>query len=254
MALTAVDYHVLEALHKASLLPPKPAVIELGESEWYGEAELAALIENVVTDPSRRAELEKRLAAVRPDDRYRAWRLAKLFYAAFLDYRELVAIDFHGTPEARPIDLNHAVDLGQRFEVVIDGGTAEHVFNVAQFFTTCHELAAPGGLILHHNPFRGWLEHGFYNFNPTFYWDVAAANRYDMLMLVYTEVQPLRIEQLFGRERIIEMARGGQLGANAMLYAVYRKPAEDAPFAMPRQAYYANALNEQMARAWSEVR
>ena len=235
MALTAVDYHVLEALHKASLLPPKPAVLELGESEWYGEAELAALIGTVVADPSRRAELKKRLAA-------------------FLDYRELVAIDFHGTPEARPIDLNHPVNLGQRFEVVIDGGTAEHVFNVAQFFTTCHELAAPSGLILHHNPFRGWLEHGFYNFNPTFYWDVAAANRYDMLMLVYTEVQPLRIEQLFGRERIIEMARGGQLGANAMLYAVYRKPAEDAPFAMPRQAYYANALNEQMARAWSEVR
>jgi hypothetical protein len=254
MALTAVDYHVFEALRTASLLPRKPAVLELGESEWYGEAELAALIENVVTDAPRRAELRKRLAEVRSDDRYRAWRLAKLFYAAFLDYRELVAIDFHGTPEARQIDLNYPVKLGQQFEVVIDGGTAEHVFNVAQFFATCHEAAAPGGLILHHNPFRGWLEHGFYNFNPTFYWDVAAANRYELLMLVYTEVQPLRIEQLFSRERIIEMARAGELGASAMLYAVYRKPAHEAPFAMPRQAYYANALSEKMARAWGEVR
>lgn len=254
MALTAVDRHVLEALRKAGLLPRKPAVLELGEAEWYGEAELAALIDEVVADAPRRAQLKKRLAALRPDDRYRAWHLAKLFYGAFLDYRELVAIDFHGTPEARPIDLNHPVKLGQRFEVVIDGGTAEHVFNVAQFFTTCHELAAPGGLMLHHNPFRGWLEHGFYNFNPTFYWDIAAANRYELLMLVYTEVQPLRVEQLFSRERIIEMARASELGANAMLYAVYRKPAEALPFALPRQAYYANALSEPMAKAWSEVR
>ena len=254
MALTAVDYHVLDSLRRASLLPPKPAVLELGEAEWYGEAQLASVIDEVVADAARRTELKQRLAAVRPDDRYRAWHLAKLFYAAFLDYRELVAIDFHGTPQARPIDLNHPVQLGRRFEMVIDGGTAEHVFNVAQFFRTCHELAAPGGLMLHNNPFRGWLEHGFYNFNPTFYWDVAAANRYEVLMLVYTEVQPMRIEQLVSRERVIEMARAGQLGANAMLYAVYRKPAEEAPFAMPRQAYYANALNEQMARAWTEVR
>src|SRR5678815_5343641 len=120
MALTAVDYHVLDALRKGGLLPPKPAVLELGEAEWYGEAQLPALFESVVADPPRRADLKKRLAGLRADDRYRAWHLAKLFYAAFLDYRELVAIDFHGTPAARPIDLNHPVDLGQRFEILLD--------------------------------------------------------------------------------------------------------------------------------------
>jgi hypothetical protein len=254
MALTAADYHVFEALRKARLLPRSPAVLELGESEWYGEAEAPALIDSVVADAGRRAELKKRLAAIRADDPYRAWHLGKVFYGALLDYRELVSIDFHGTPAARPIDLNHPVELGQRFDIVIDGGTAEHVFNVAQFFRTCHEVTAPGGLMLHHNPFRGWLEHGFYSFNPTFYWDLAAVNRYEVLMLVYTETQPLRIEQLFGREKIIEMARAGELGANAMLYAVYRKPRDEAPFAMPRQAYYAGALNEPMTRAWSQVR
>jgi SAM-dependent methyltransferase len=254
MALTAVDYHVLEALRKGGLLPRKPALLELGESEWYGDAQAAALIDDVVADAGRRAELKKRLAALRPDDAYRAWHLAKIFYAAFLDYSDLVSIDFHGTPAARAIDLNHPVELGRRFDIVIDSGTAEHVFNVAQFFRTCHEVTAPGGLMLHNNPFRGWLEHGFYNFNPTFYWDVAVANRYEVLMLVYSETQPLRIEQLLTRERVIEMARAGALGPNALLYAVYRKPRDEAPFAIPRQAYYANVLSEQMARAWIEVR
>jgi hypothetical protein len=258
VALTAVDYHVIEALRKAGLLPKKPAVLELGESEWFGDVppqELAGVIDAVVSEPARRAVLQRRLHELLAGDApHRGWDLAKVFYSAFLDYREIVAIDFHGTPAAQPIDLNHPVNLGRRFDIVIDGGTAEHVFNVHQFFKTCHDMTLPGGLMLHNNPFRGWLEHGFYNFNPTFYWDLAAANRYEVLMLVYTEMAPLRVEQLLSREKIIEMARGGELGANAMLYAVYRKPPADAPFAIPAQGFYASTLSEQMAKAWYEVR
>lgn len=258
MALTAVDYHVLKALHKAALIPKRPSVLELGESEWYGDVppqELAAIIDATVADTGRAARLKARLKEVLAGDpRWRGWDLAKVFYCALLDYREIVAIDFHGTPAAQKIDLNQPVDLGRRFDIVIDGGTAEHVFNVHQFFKTCHDLTAPGGLMLHNNPFRGWLEHGFYNFNPTFFWDLAGANRYETLMLVYNETHPLRIEQLFDREKIIELARSGELGANGMLFAVYRKPPVDAPFAIPMQGYYGSTLSPEMARAWHEVR
>ena len=258
MALTAVDYHVLEALRKAGLLPKNPSVLELGESEWYGDispAELMALIDAAVPEQGKRAALRRRLQElVDHATPTRGWDLAKLFYAAMLDYREIVAIDFHGTPAAQPIDLNHPADLKRRFDIVIDGGTAEHVFNVFQFFKNCHDLTEPRGLMLHNNPFRGWVEHGFYSFNPTFYWDLAAANGYEVLMLVYHEAQPLRIEQLASREKIVEMARAGQLGANAMLFAVYRKPAKESPFAIPAQGFYSNALSPEMARAWHEVR
>jgi len=108
--------------------------------------------------------------------------------------------------------------------------------------------------MLHGNPFRGWLEQGFYNFNPTFYWDLAAANGYDVVMLVYTEADPPRVVQLFHREQIIEMARERELGANAMLYAVYRKPPGDAPFAVPGQGHYTGVLSDEMNRAWHELR
>ena len=258
MALTAVDYHVLESLRKAGLLPARPSVLELGESEWYGDIppqDLAGLIDRVATEPERRQALHARLRDILAGKSpHRSWDLAKLFYTAILDYREIVAIDFHGTPAAKRIDLNEPLDLGQRFELVIDGGTAEHVFNVFQFFKTCHELTQPRGLMLHNNPFRGWLEHGFYNFNPTFYWDLAAANGYEIVMLVYNETDPLRVVQLMTREKIVEMARGGELGANAMLYAVYRKPASDSPFAAPAQAHYIGALSEKMTQAWYELR
>jgi hypothetical protein len=231
-------------------------VLELGESEWHGDVppdELHDLIDAVAVE-GRREALHGRLDdLLQKPSQYRGWDLAKLFYSAVLDYSEIVAIDFHGTPAAKPIDLNGPVDLGGRFDIVIDGGTAEHVFNVYQFFRTCHELTRPGGLIVHNNPFRGWLEHGFYNFNPTFYWDLAAANNYDVLMMVYNETSPARLVQLSGREHIVDMARAGELGANAMLFAVYRKDG-DAPFAVPSQGFYAKALSDKMVRAWHELR
>ena len=258
MALTAVDYHVLESLRKAALLPPRPAVLELGESNWYGDIpppQLGQIIDEVVADGTRREALHERLRVLlAAETPYRSWDLAKLFYAVMLDYSELVAIDFHGTPEAKRIDLNGPVDLGRRFDVVIDGGTAEHVFNVYQFFKSCHDLTRPGGLMLHNNPYRGWLEHGFYNFNSTLYWDLAGANRYEMLLLVYHENEPVKIVQLTTREKIVDMVRARELGVNAMLYAVYRKPVEDAPFVVPWQGYYSGALSDRMMEAWYDLR
>lgn len=258
MALTAINYHVLQALRTANLLPAKPSVLELGESEWYGDISpqaFADMLDTVVADAARRKMLRRRQQELlERESPTRGWDMAKLFYEAMLDYREIVAIDFHGTPAAKPLDLNLPVDLGQRFDMVIDDGTAEHVFNVFQFFKTCHDVTRPGGLMLHNNPFRGWLEHGFYNFNPTFYWDLAAANRYDVLLMVYHEFDPLRVEQLPDRERIVDLARAGGLGPNALLFAAYRRPETEAAFAVPMQAYYAGALNKKMWQAWYDLR
>jgi hypothetical protein len=232
-------------------------VLELGEAEWYGDVppdELHDLIDAVVPETNRRdalhARLDDVLASKSPT---RGWDLAKVFYSALLDYSEILSIDFHGTPAAKRLDLNQPLELEGRFDLVIDGGTAEHVFNVYQFFKTCHQLTRPGGLMLHTNPFRGWLDHGFYNFNPTFYWDLAAANNYDVLMMVYAELVPTRMVQLSSREQIVDMARAGELGANANLYAVYRKDG-DPPFTVPAQGFYAGALSDKLVRAWHELR
>lgn len=257
MALTVIDYRIFEALHRERLLPPRPAVLELGESEWYGDLSpeaLEDLIETLV-EPARRDALHRRLdELLEREPRQRTWDLAKLFYAAMLDYSDYVAIDLHGTPAALRHDLNQPVDLGRRFDMVIDGGTAEHVFDVCQFFRTCHDLTRPGGLMLHNNPFRGWLDHGFYNFNPTLYWDLAGANGYDVLMMVYHEANPPRAVQLSSREQIVDMAREGGLATSAMLYAVYRKPEGDKPFTVPAQGFYAGVLGDKLVRAWHELR
>ena len=256
MALTGVDYEVYAALRKASLIPPHPSVLELGESEWYGDLPPEKLTEIIDSYSGARApELRARLADILAGkSRYPSWDLAKVFYSAMLDYRSIKSIDFHGTPDALQINLNQPTGLTERFDMVIDGGTAEHVFNVFQLFKSCHDLTRPGGLIIHSLPFCGWLEHGFYSFNPTFYWDLAAANGYAMLMLVYSEIDPVRIVQLERRERIVEMARAGEIGRNALLYAVLRKGDGETEFRAPDQGYYTGGLSDEMSQAWRDLR
>jgi hypothetical protein len=258
MALTAVDFIVFQKLKQAGLLPVRPKLLELGESEWYGDVSMQTLsdsIETLVADDSRREELHRHMAEVLAGDSpYKSWQLGKLFYRIFLDYQRLVSIDLHGTPSAKAIDLNYPVDLDERFGVVVNGGTGEHVFNVCQFFKTVHDLTEPNGLMIHVMPFRGWVEHGFYSFNATFYWDLAAANDYAVHLLAYTEVAPSKLVALPNRERIVELARGGGLGDNANLYAVMRKQAQASEFRIPRQGVYAGTIGQRMVDAWRDTR
>ena len=80
------------------------------------------------------------------------------------------------------VDLNHPVPsewLGY-FHLIIDPGTLEHCFNVAMAIKNIAMMAAPQGRILHHNPLTH-LNHGFYNFSPTFYFDFYAFNGFEIL-------------------------------------------------------------------------
>ncbi len=69
-------------------------------------------------------------------------------------------------------DLNQPLpdDLHGRYDVVYDGGTMEHCFNVGQVMQNILGLAKLGGHIVHVNPLN-YYNHGFFGFNPTFYHD-----------------------------------------------------------------------------------
>ena len=258
MALTAVDYNIFATLRAAGALPPRPSVLELGESEWYGDVPaevLAQEIDRLVAPQERRRELKSWLAGIlEGNSPQESWDLAKMFYAIFLDYRKIAAIDLHGTPDALKLDLNHPLELGEQFDVLIDGGTAEHVFDVCQFFRTCHQVARPGGLMLHSLPFLGWLEHGFYNFNPTFFWDLAQTNGYAVVLLAYTEMSPAKVVPLGSREQLLQMAGNAELGQTALLYAVLRKPAAEAEFRIPMQGVYGGRVSDEVMKAWHTLR
>lgn len=246
MAITAVEYWLIGELAHAGLIPKAPHVLELGENNWYGDVPLERLGRDLyreISDPDERKrrflELNQIVEAQAPT---MLFDVAKLFYRTFLGYASLSSLDLGGTPAAHKVDLNWPVEASRRFDVTLNFGTAHHVFNIYQCFKTAHELTTPGGLMLHGMPLTGALDDGFYNVQPTFYWDLAVANGYEMLMLIYAEPTPFTVRQLERREDIVAMAQWGHIGANAFVYAVMRGGTTPAGFAVPVQGRYVAEL------------
>ena len=77
------------------------------------------------------------------------------------------------------LDLNEPMEACQQYDIVLDVGTLEHCFNIAQAIMNMAMMVKMGGTIIHENPFN-WANHGFYNLNPTFYNDFYCANGFTM--------------------------------------------------------------------------
>lgn len=82
-------------------------------------------------------------------------------------------------------DLNDPLPeaLLGRYAAVLDAGTLEHCFNIAQAAKNVASAVAVGGFAMHGNPLNLY-NHGFYNLNPTWYHDFYAANGFVVEHLV----------------------------------------------------------------------
>jgi SAM-dependent methyltransferase len=259
MAITHVEYALIRRLKEQSALPENPSVLELGQSNWYGDVPLDTLVQDIrrFVSPAQDAEaLVNRLANLaQAQDGNWLFDIADIFWQVFLGPDTYAAIDMDGVDaRAHKFDLNEPVPLKEQFDVVCNFGTAEHVFNVYQVFKTIHELTKPGGWMLHGLPFQGWVDHGFYSFHPTFFFDLAETNHYASAVFFYAEVSPLRIVAVKGRDTLHEMVERGEIGANAMLFTAFRRPLGDGPFKAPMQGYYARRLDATSAERWLSLR
>lgn len=101
---------------------------------------------------------------------------------------EYTAIDVDGSPESVPLDLNFDEvprTLRGRFGLVTNFGTTEHICNQLNAFKSIHDLAALGGVMVHHLPAAGALNHGIFNYNMKFFWHLARSNDYKWLYANY---------------------------------------------------------------------
>ncbi len=256
MAIGIVEYSMIRSLRVQGALPVGGNLLEIGQANWFGNVELNQLAEDIAefAPGHRREALASKLRDISDDGPPKhMFALAKMFWETFLQPASMTAIDLGGDEQAHKLDLNQPVDLGSQFDVVSNLGTAEHVFNVAQLFKTIHEHTLPNGLMIHVMPFTGWIDHGFFNFHPTFYWDLAAANRYAVMLTVYGELRPPKMLHVPNREAIPAMLQKGEIGPNSLLYVVLKKNAEETEFAVPMQGYYADTLSKESADNWNKL-
>ncbi len=98
-----------------------------------------------------------------------------------LGLKEVKAMDYSDYEGADIIhDLNCPVPkyLHNRFDLIIDGGTTEHVFDVRQSWSNIGRMLKPGGRVIHTIPVNNWVNHGFFQFSPTLFFDYYSANKF----------------------------------------------------------------------------
>ena len=73
-------------------------------------------------------------------------------------------------------DLNEPVppSLRDRFDLVYDGGTLEHIFNFPVALANCMRMVRPGGTLVLATPANNFCGHGFYQFSPALFYDVLS--------------------------------------------------------------------------------
>jgi hypothetical protein len=135
----------------------------------------------------------------------------------------------------RIVDLNQplAPDLVGAFDLVLDAGTMEHCFNVGQAVRNIIDMARVGGFVIHENP-MSMVNHGFFNFSPTFYYDFYVQNGHQLVSPIYgVSANGIDVQS----EQLHSTGRQAMKVANTMILCVARKN-HDRPPVWPTQTKY----------------
>ncbi len=106
-----------------------------------------------------------------------------------IDY---VSIDICQGHKTRIFDLNFQstpAEYSEAFDVVLNFGTTEHVFNQYNSFKIMHETAKRGAYFFHQVPSIGYIDHGYFMYSPRTFVELAEANGYALLDLWFTGPQ-----------------------------------------------------------------
>jgi SAM-dependent methyltransferase len=199
MAIAQPHVALLWALRREGIVGPgkSRSVLDFGEQNWFGDIAPASLYQLIDQldgrAPDREGQRERldRILA-EPLSDLSMFALAKVFYGIVFGEHVYRAVDLHGTAIAEKHDLNLPLPFADQFDVVTNLGTAEHIFNQCQMFKSVHETTNPGGIMIHSLPNQGCFDHGFYNYHPTFIFDLSAANRYQIVTLQYCSAHARR--------------------------------------------------------------
>jgi hypothetical protein len=109
-----------------------------------------------------------------------------------------------------------------KFSVLVDGGSLEHVFNFPEAILNCMKMVEPGGHFVGISPANNFFGHGFYQFSPELYFSVLTEqNGFETLHVIAFEDRAdapwyrARKPGDIGRRVILENSRSVFLGVIA---------------------------------------
>ena len=165
----------------------------------------------------------------------------------FTDRRSLDASEYESADYI--FDLNKPETpekLSDSWDVIFDGGTIEHVFNVPNALANICRMLKVGGRIIHIAPSSNHIDHGFYMFSPTLFWDYYHANNYEVNVCQVFRYHSL--DDIYGGWAVSDYVPGGLTrvslgGLDDGIYGVIliATKKEDSTFdKVPQQGLYAD--------------
>lgn len=124
---------------------------------------------------------------VNPDNEYSETFFEKLGFSKVdsIDYSE-----FENASIVQDLAGSLPKKLKSKFDVIYDGGTCEHIFDLPSAYRNIHRMLKPGGVLIGHSPCNNWVNHSFYQINPEMvygFWESTMG--YELL---HCSLQPLR--------------------------------------------------------------
>ena len=178
MGLSRIEITFFELALRMGIFPTGGHILEIGESvvAWGNTpADLFPILAPRL--PSYRIEEATRRAAKAAASKSlyeKGAGPARAIYHAVFDPESYTAIDLEPGPRRFCLDLNNAnISLQRQFDCVINNGTSEHIFNQGNVYRVIHDHTRAGGTMIHWTPGLGWIDHGLYNVQPGFFFDLA---------------------------------------------------------------------------------
>ena len=160
-----------------SLLPEGGAILELGEQQISaGVPEVD--IRNLLLKTLGHREVVESVLQERFIKGRR--RIADAFAGSAFFYR---CVDLFEGEMVLTADLNKYIvtdEWKNRFDVVTNFGTSEHIADQINCFRAVHDFTRVAGLMVHNVPFCGYYNHGLFNYHPAFFILLADANGYEI--------------------------------------------------------------------------
>lgn len=187
MGLTATDISLLLELRGRGWRPARIATI--GRLSLYlHPAQHRRLLNQFPDDPAVRA--------------YRWGDYCEAVLLAITGASEATSIDASEYESATVIhDMNQSISVAQPalvgcFDLVIDGGSLEHIFNFPIAVKNMMDLCRTGGYIMSSNPANNLCGHGFYQFTPELMYRLyARQNGFMVEFVLLTVCKALSVER-----------------------------------------------------------
>lgn len=147
-------------------------------------------------------------------------------------------------------DMNKKIpeEHHNKYDVVFDVGSMEHVFDIKQFVENCINMTKENGTLIIYDALLGWHNECFYNFQTPFFFDVFKSNGFEDIS-VYLNYFP-KYHDFGDRETTwVRFHHGDRVQFRKKNYCTHilfiAKKAKTLPeFVIPLQGYYTEYYND----------